>query len=341
MKSRKKLVIAGCAVAFTLSSVVIISTRNNDSSGKLVKTEKNQTSSSKNIKGVKSKPTVSAEQVKLVYEAIKNNQIEVFEKYLKAGGTLTETVQVDNKEMTLAEVIVKHERLEFIHKAATTIPDHTYEHEVADIREDTQAKSHLSTELAAVALQASASNLAPIINAVAKMGNPKFKKDVLSLSKNNPEVLETAEVAASEILPEIVSTCDQDQIRFLGDLGANPMAKNDGGENALDSAGKSKCLKAITYWKKEQHVDFDKPNEDGVSGFDVLSKFKDPELQSFTDNLQDEAVREVASLKTKSNRVSFYKKRSAPSIIDPEALVEPELRPDEATETAEFSEFSD
>lgn len=339
MKSKTKLAIAGCAALLTLSSVIILSNQDKKTQGKL--TDSFNEVNLKNAKQGRSKIPSSAQEIKTVYEAIKNNQIEVFEKYLKAGGVLSEVVMVENKEMSLAEVIVKHERLEFIRRAAVIVPDQLEPFEVADIREDTDAKSYLASSLPSVALQASANNLAPIIGAALKMGNKNFNKEILKLSKNDPQVLESAELAASEILPEIVQTCDQDQIRFLGDLGANPLTNNGEGKNGLASAGKSKCLKAISYWKKEQNVDFDKPNEEGISGFDVLSKFKDPELQSFTDNLQDEVVREVASLKAKTNRVSFYKKRSTPSIIDPEALVEPELRPDEATETAEFSEFSD
>src|SRR5690606_27735831 len=183
--------------------------------------------------------------------------------------------------------------------------------------------------------------LVPLIGAISKSSKPHLKSEMLNLSKDNPEVLSAIETAASEVLPEAVETCDQDQIRFLGDLGANPMDKNQKGSNALGAAGKTKCFNAISYWKKEQKIDFDEKNEEGISGFDVLSKFKDPELQSFTDTLQEEGVREIASLKPKVKRVSFYRKRVPSAIVDPEALVEPELRPDEATETAEFSEFSD
>lgn len=338
MKSRKKLVLAGCAVTLTLTAVVVISTNKKESTSILTdsSTVSGESKSS-------SKKKFTREEVKTVYQAIKENKIAPFIAYVKEGGDLSAVVTVEGKEITLAQAIVKHERLEFVHQVAThtsnTLKTPEYNHESADIK-DTEKKSQLSA-VATGALSASANQLVPVIAAISKMGKPAFKKELLGLTKSNPDVLSAAEVAASEVLPQAVETCDQDQIRFLGDLGADPMAKNNKGANGLDAAGKTKCFKAISYWKKEQNLDFLKKNDEGVSGFDVLAKFKDPELQSFTDNLQEEGVREIASLKPKVKRVSFYKKRVTSGIIDPEALVEPELRPDEATETAEFSEFSD
>lgn len=334
MKSRKKLALTGCALVLTLSAVIVISTNKNESTSKLTDATK------KASKLKMGKKAFTTAEVRLVYEAIKENKIAPFIAYLEEGGDLATTVRVDGKEITLADAVVKHERLEFIHQAATVVPrTHQYHHDSKDIA--INGKTAKLTEVAASVIAQSTNPLVPIIASVSKMAKPSFKKDVINLSKGSPQILSAAEIAATEILPQAVETCDQDQIRFLGDLGANPMVINTDGKNALGAAGKTKCFKALSYWKKEQNIDFDKKNEEGISGFDVLSKFKDPELQSFTDQLQDQEVREIASLKPKAPRVSFYKKRVTSGIIDPEALVEPELRPDEATETAEFSEFSD
>ncbi|MFA5583341.1 MAG: hypothetical protein WDA09_03925 [Bacteriovoracaceae bacterium] len=333
MKSRNKLILGGCAVLLTFSTAVLISTNQ--------KKENKQASATTHNKSPEIKIPAS-----VVYEAIKENKLEPFEAYIKQGGSLTAEVDIEGKKVTLAQAIVEHERLEFIQKAVTLAPEvksHVYTHDSKEIKNANGALSQLSEVGGGIGtLSAAAANqLVPLIGAIAKSSKPNLKSEMLNLSKDNPEVLSGIETAASEVLPQAVETCDQDQIRFLGDLGANPMAKNQKGGNALGAAGKTKCFNAISYWKKEQNIDFDEKNEEGISGFDVLSRFKDPELQSFTDTLQEEGVREIASLKPKVKRVSFYRKRVPSAIIDPEALVEPELRPDEATETAEFSEFSD
>lgn len=330
MKSKKKVVIAGCAVALTLSTAIVITFTAKEKEDKVAEISKEKSSKSKSGK---KKTTASAQEIRTVYEAIKDNNIAPFVSYLEEGGSLNEVVEVDGKSMTLAQVVVHHERLEFVQKAASITFDQTpnHNHEISQ-----NPKSFLSENK-----NGSSSPLVPLLQVTAQFAKPGFKAKVLGLSKNDPDVMKTMKGAASEVLPEVVETCDQEQISFLGDLGANPMAKNNAGKNALNSAGKSKCLKAISYWKKDQKIDFDQKNGEGISGFDVLAKFKDPELQSFTDKLQNETVREISSLKSKVKRVSFYKKRIPSAIIDPEALVEPELRPDEATETAEFSEFSD
>src|SRR5690554_306987 len=330
MKSKKKVAIAGCAVALTLSTAIVITFSGKETEDKVAEVHKDNSSKSKTGK---KKATASSQEIRTVYEAIKENKIAPYIYYHEEGGSLNEVVEVDGRPMTLAEAVVHHERLEFIHKAASLTLDQASHHN--------HEKSQDPKSLLSENKNDSPSPLVPLLQVMAQTAKPEFKAKVLGLSKNNPEVMETMKGAASEILPEIVETCDQDQISFLGDLGANPMAKNNTGKNALNAAGQSKCLKAISYWKKDQKIDFDKKNEEGISGFDVLAKFKDPELQSFTDKLQNDTVREISSLKPKAKRVSFYKKRVPSAIIDPEALVEPELRPDEATETAEFSEFSD
>lgn len=304
MKPNKKLIAAGCTMAITLCALVVVSTKNGKKDDVLVKNEKTI------------KKTFSSKDIKVVYDAIKANDLVPFEEYINEGGSLNEIVEDNNEKITLAQAIVKHERVNFVHKVA-----------------EIQLKDQKS-QLANVSVS-EAQVLVPLVKAIVTSARPGFKKEVLNLSKKDPEVVKAVQGAATSILPTAVETCDQDQIRFLGDLGADP-------SKSIGAAGKTKCFKAISYWKKEQKFDFDKKNDDGVSGFDVLSKFKDPELQSFTDSLQkDDEVREIASLKPKEKRVSFYKKRVTSAIIDPEALVEPELRPDEATETAEFSEFSD
>lgn len=343
MKSKKKVAMAGCALAVTLSTTVIVMM-----SGKKVSDKVGTNYEAFQTMSGKKKSTVSSpQQIKVVYEAIKENNIEIFESYLEEGGSLNEVIEVNGSQMTLAEAIVHHERLEFIQKAASinvaqaSHTNHEFHQTPKNLSGDGH-KDHLSeSESASLSPGDSYSLLVPLLQVVARSAKPEFKKAVLGLLKTNPELVRPLKGAASEVLPEVVATCDQEQISFLGDLGADPLVKNNEGRNGIDAAGKTKCFKAISYWKKDQKIDFDKKNEEGISGFDVLAKFKDPELQSFTDKLQGETIREISSLKPKVKRVSFYKKRVPSAIIDPEALVEPELRPDEATETAEFSEFSD
>lgn len=320
MKASKKIqIISGCVVALSIPAIILLNQGTSEKTSGIAKTEKGK-------KPLATEGTTSP-KVKVVFEAIKNNKVEVFEEYLSNGGKLDEVVYLENnQQVTVAEAIVQYERTDFIQKV------------VAHNKKVTKAEWQATVKEGNI----SQTSLGLLVGAVAKMGQPQVKKEFLDLVKEDAQVLAATKSVASEVLPEVVQTCDENEISFLGDLGADPLQKNTDGSSALVKASESKCFKAISYWKKDQNVDFDKKNEEGVTAFDVLAKFKDPELQSFTDTLQEDGVREIASLKAKpSNRVSFYKKRSAPSIIDPEALVEPELRPDEATETAEFSEFSD
>lgn len=114
--------------------------------------------------------------------------------------------------------------------------------------------------------------------------------------------------------------------------------KTKNGQSALSLASKNDCLPMLGYWK-DQKADFRWKDGRGESALSILKAKKDAAIVAFVGSF--ESARKPASVG--AAEVSFYRKRSVPKdqMIDHTALIEPELRPDEAVETAEYSEFSD
>lgn len=176
--------------------------------------------------------------------------------------------------------------------------------------------------------------------------------DILSLSiaKNNPELLsqmslenpkyQLAYGAKGWTLLHMASAACAHKLTALlhekGQLRWDVKAKD--GSTPLTIAAENDCLPMLSYWK-EQKADFNKKDGRGLSGMSILKKKKDAALMAFVDSF--EVSRKVASVKPEE--VNFYKKRVIPKdqIVDHSALIEPDERPMEATETAEYSEFAD
>jgi len=106
------------------------------------------------------------------------------------------------------------------------------------------------------------------------------------------------------------------------------------GASALTLAAEHECLNLLSYWKL-QKADFFHKDKRGQTAHAILLKKKDPALLAFAQSF--EPTRTAASVP------NFYNKRKIPKakLADRSHLIEPELRPDDANETSEFSEFSD
>ena len=176
--------------------------------------------------------------------------------------------------------------------------------------------------------------------------------DVVSLAieKNNPEIMNQIVLEKPNyklnygdkgwsLLHLASSVCAHKLTAILhekGELRWDLKAKD--GSTPLTIAAQNDCLPMLSYWK-EQKADFYKKDGQGLSAMSILKKKKDAALLAFVDSF--ETKRAPASVNPEE--ISFYKKRAIPKdqIVDHSALIEPEERPLEATETAEFSEFAD
>lgn len=172
----------------------------------------------------------------------------------------------------------------------------------------------------------------------------------LSIAKNNPELLKQMGLENPNyqlaygtkgwtLLHMASAACAHKltaQLHEKGQLRWDAKAKD--GSTPLTIAAENDCLPMLSYWK-EQKADFNKKDGRGLTAMSILKKKKDAALMAFVSSF--EVTRKIASVNPEE--VSFYKKRVIPKdqIVDHSALIEPDERPMEATETAEYSEFAD
>ena len=177
--------------------------------------------------------------------------------------------------------------------------------------------------------------------------------DVLSLSipKNNPELLELLlkenpkldtgygdkkwtllHMASAQCSHKLTSILDEKS-------GLSWNTKAHDGSTPLTLAAEHDCLPMLSYWK-EKKVNFNQKDGRGLTAMAILKKKKDAALVAFVESFEPKRTIATAAAK---KEINFYRKRKIPKdqIVDPASLIEPEDRPFEANETAEFSEFSD
>lgn len=239
---------------------------------------------------------------------IKNDQ-KAFENYIKNGGdTQFKLPVIDGTVYTVAEGIVYFERTSFL--------TYLQGQKISFIKQDL-----------------------------------KKDYDILSLSikKNNPDLLEALMKEKASIdrtyganewtlLHMASAQCSHKLITLLAPkLDWNKKAKD--GSTALTLAADHDCLPILSYWK-EHGADFKKKDGRGLSALDILRKKKDAALLAFAESFE---VRKPAAVIAKVSEPDFYKKRKVPKdiVTKDSDLVEPGLRPEDANETAEYSEFSD
>jgi hypothetical protein len=181
---------------------------------------------------------------------------------------------------------------------------------------------------------------------------PSKGYDILSLSipKNNPELMELLLEENPNLkegygdkkwtlLHMASAQCSHKLAALLHEKGGlNWDTKAKDGSTPITLAAESDCLPMLSYWK-ENNADFKAKDGRGLSALSILKKKKDAALVAFAKSF--EPARNTAAIVKKE--LNFYRKRKIPKhqIVDPAALIEPEDRPLEANETAEFSEFSD
>lgn len=238
---------------------------------------------------------------------IKNDQ-KAFEDFIHAGGKIHDSLpEIDGKTYTVAQGIAYFERSQFGGYLHSKKMSYVQQHEQApfDIMTITVKKNN------------------PELLKQLTLENPKY---TLSYGANGWTLLHMASAWCSHKVTEL--------LHKEGKINWDHKAKD--GTTPLTLAAENECLPMLSYWK-EQGADFRAKDGKGRSALAILRTKKDAALTAFADSFE---TRKVASAKAVPD---FYKKRKIPKdqIVDHAAMLEPEDRPLEATETAEFSEFAD
>jgi hypothetical protein len=242
---------------------------------------------------------------------IKNDQ-KGFEAFIHAGGDVHATLPaIDGKEYTVAQGVSYFER--------TGFAKHLHEKKLSYVNQLESADFDIMTISVA-------KNNPELLQQLA-LENPKF---TMAYGKQGWTLLHMASAMCSHKLTAI--------LHKTGKLSWDLKAKD--GSTPLTLAAENDCLPMLSYWK-EQDADFKLKDGRGFSALAILKKKKDAALAAFAESFES---RMPSSVIVKEAAVpDFYKKRKIPKdqIIDHAAMIEPEDRPLEATETAENSEFAD
>lgn len=243
---------------------------------------------------------------------IKNDQ-KAFENFMQAGGDLHDDLpKIDGETYTVAEGISYFERASFgayLHSKKTPY-----------VKQDEKKAFDIMT-------LSIAKNNPELLKQLA-LENPKF---AMPYGKSGWNLMHLAAAKCAHKLTPILH--DKGQLRW------DMRAKD--GATPLTLAAESECLPMLSYWK-EMGADFKAQDGRGRTALNILKSKKDAALVAFAQSF--DPVRSVASVTiVKPAQPDFYKKRKIPKdqIVDHAAMIEPEDRPLEATETAEMSEFAD
>jgi hypothetical protein len=243
---------------------------------------------------------------------IKNDQ-KLFEDYLNRGGQMETTLPaLDGVTYTVGEGLAQFERVSFI--------------------KTLQAKK------------------VPFLK---QKSGQQFDALSIAVSKNNPDLFElllkesallTLSYGKNEysLLHLASISCAQKLLPYLANEKNSWSRKAKDGSTPLTLAATHDCLGMLGYWK-EMGANFNQADGRGKTAMQILKSKKDPSMMAFVKSF--DISRKIASVApaVAPAEISFYKKRKIPKdqMVDYSALVEPETRPLEANETAEYSEFSD
>jgi len=243
---------------------------------------------------------------------IKNDQA-AFESFIKSGGDLHDDLpKIDGETYTVAEGIAYFER--------TSFGAHLNANKISYVKQDENKLFDIMT------LSISKNN--PDLLKQLAMENPKFS---MQYGKKGWTLLHLAAAKCAHKLTPI--------LHENGKLNWDQKAKD--GSTPITLAAENDCLPMLSYWK-EMGADFKAKDGRGKTALNILRGKKDAALMAFAESF--DPARTIASVTiVKPAEPDFYKKRKIPKdqIVDHAAMIEPEDRPLEATETAEMSEFAD
>lgn len=240
---------------------------------------------------------------------IKNDQ-KAFEAFIAAGGDLQGMLPaIDGKTYTVAQGLAYFERTNFI--------KYLQDKKISFLKQSTDGSED-------------------ILSMAISKNNPEL---FALLLKENPNMNATYGKANSSLIHMASANCSNKLMDLLHQKGSAAWdAKDKHGNSALAIASKNDCLPMLSFWK-DHKADFKKKDGTGASALSILKGKKDAASTAFVQSFETD--RKPASVA--KAEVNFYRKRQIPKdqLVDHSALLEPELRPDEALETAENSEFSD
>jgi ankyrin repeat protein len=245
--------------------------------------------------------------------ALIKNDLGAFKEFNAAGGDVHDTLpEIDGKEYSVAEGVAYFERTEFAKHLQASNVNYVKQNDKNpyDVMTITVKKNN-SELLKQIALQ-----------------NPKFD---MQYGKNGWSLLHMAAAWCSHKL-----TAD---LSGRGKVNWDTKAKD--GSTPLTLAAENDCLPMLSFWK-EMGADFKAKDGRGKTALAILRTKKDAALAAFAQSFE---ARNIATITVEKPAPvpDFYKKRKIPKdqMVDHAAMLEPEDRPLEATETAENSEFAD
>ncbi len=244
--------------------------------------------------------------------ALIKHDMHGFQKYVTSGGDVHARLpEIDGKVYTVAQGMAYFERTDFAEYLQTM--------KVTFVEQKTAAEFDILT-------LAVNKNNGDFFKVIAKEG-PNL---AAAYGNKNWTLLHIASaVCAHKVVPVL---------HQQGQLNWNLRAKD--GSTPLTIAAENDCLPVLSYWK-EHGADFKAKDGRGITALSILSKKKDAALMAFAQSFIERRPASITIIAPKEP--NFYNKRVIPKEkkIDHSALIEPEDRPLEATETAENSEFAD
>ncbi len=246
--------------------------------------------------------------------ALIKNDLASFDRFLDAGGDVHSLLPtIDGKTYTVAQGVSYFERIDF---ARSLVGRGS-----AFIKQDPLGTQDIMT-------LAVKNNNADYLRVLLK-AKPNLN---MAYGKNGWTLLHMASAWCSDRLVG--------ELTKNGKIGWNHRAQD--GATPLTLAAEKECLPLLSYWK-EQGADFRDRDGRGRTALNILKSKKGAALAAFAQSFEERKVSSITVVKTEAAVPDFYKKRKIPNeqVVDHAAMLEPEDRPLEATETAEYSEFSD
>jgi hypothetical protein len=242
---------------------------------------------------------------------IKNDQ-NSFRQFILSGGSLDQSVLIGKSAVTLGSLLVDYERVEFL-KLLLNLKNK----ELIFLREDKIWTSAISKD------------------------NEDLLKTMLSLLPNQYIKKKKIGQKKSSLMHLASVNCSHKILNILEQEGFNWADEDASGASALTLAAEMNCLESLDYWKKNK-ANFSQHDRRGLSALEILKKKKNAALAAFASSLT--APTRIVAVVAKTERPhSFYKKRHFPKdqLTERTSFLGPEVRPLEANDTAEYSEFSD
>lgn len=254
-------------------------------------------------------PSASANFADEAFLALIKNDLPAFERIVSNGGDLhSQLPLIDGKKLTVAQGLSYFERPSFVKYLQAS--------KKSFLKQDGSAEHD-------------------ILSLAIPKNNPELMGLLL---KENPRLAEEYGSKGYTLLHLASAACAHKLVPILqqDSLSWNTKAKD--GSTPLTLAAQSECLPVLGYWK-DQRADFNLKDGRGNSAMSILRKNRDAAILAFVQSF--DVQRTIASVGPAE--VSLYRKRIQPKVklIDDSTLLEPEVRPAEANETAEYSEFSD